>query len=170
MRITTTVNKTATTLPPLSSQSAVDDLDELVDEAVENGASLITPGDPVPEEGAFAQPRILTGITRDNPVHDKEFFGPVALFYSAADEDDAVRIANDSTFGLGGSVFTGDPAHGAEVARRIETGMVFVNHPAWTRPDLPFGGTKRSGYGQELSAAGIQEFVNKKLINVVPTD
>lgn len=158
-----------TTLPPLSSQSAADDLDELVREAVEHGASAITPGDPVPEEGAFVQPRILTGVTEDNPAYDKEFFGPVALFFRAGDEDDAVRIANDSTFGLGGSVFTRDTAHGVAVARRIETGMVFVNHPTWTRPDLPFGGTKRSGYGQELSAAGIQEFVNKKLINVMPT-
>lgn len=158
-----------TTLPPLSSQSAADDLDALVDEAVDHGALMMTPGDPVPEEGAFVQPRILTGVTRDNPVYDKEFFGPVALFFRAADEDEAVRIANDSSFGLGGSVFTEDTAHGVEVARRIETGMVFVNHPTWTRPDLPFGGTKRSGYGQELSAAGIQEFVNKKLINVMPT-
>lgn len=108
-------------------------------------------------------------MSRDNPVYDKEFFGPVALFFRAADEDEAVRIANDSSFGLGGSVFTQDTAHGAEVARRIETGMVFVNHPAWTKPNLPFGGTKRSGYGQELSEAGIQEFVNKKLINVMPT-
>ncbi|GAB3474885.1 NAD-dependent succinate-semialdehyde dehydrogenase [Nocardiopsis coralliicola] len=157
-----------TTLPPLSSQSAADDLEELVSEAVEHGATVTTPGDPVPEQGAFAQPRILTGITRDNPVYDKEFFGPVALFFRARDEDDAVRIANDSTFGLGGSVFTEDEDRGVDVARRIETGMVFVNHPAWTRPDLPFGGTKRSGYGEELSAAGIQEFVNKKLITVMP--
>ncbi|WP_017604406.1 NAD-dependent succinate-semialdehyde dehydrogenase [Nocardiopsis alkaliphila] len=158
-----------TSLPPLSSQSAADDLDALVEEAIEHGASVITPGEPVPEEGAFVQPRILTKVSRDNPVYDKEFFGPVALFFRAADEDEAVRIANDSSFGLGGSVFTQDTAHGAEVARRIETGMVFVNHPAWTKPNLPFGGTKRSGYGQELSEAGIQEFVNKKLINVMPT-
>lgn len=158
-----------TSLPPLSSQGAADDLDALVEEAIEHGATVITPGEPVPEEGAFVQPRILTKVSRDNPVYDKEFFGPVALFFRAADEDEAVRIANDSSFGLGGSVFTQDTAHGAEVARRIETGMVFVNHPAWTKPNLPFGGTKRSGYGQELSEAGIQEFVNKKLINVMPT-
>ena len=158
-----------TTLPPLSSQGAADQLDALVDEAVENGASVTTPGDPVPEEGAFVQPRILTGVTKDNPVHDKEFFGPVALFYRVRDEEEAVQIANDSSFGLGGSVFTEDTDHGMDVARRIETGMVFVNHPTWTRPDLPFGGTKRSGYGHELSAAGIQEFVNKKLIKVMPT-
>ena len=73
-------------------------------------------------------------------------------------------------FGLGGSVFTNDTAHGVEVARRIETGMVFVNHPTWTKADLPFGGCKSSGYGHELSASGIHEFVNKKLINVVPID
>jgi succinate-semialdehyde dehydrogenase/glutarate-semialdehyde dehydrogenase len=81
-----------------------------------------------------------------------------------------VRLANDSHFGLGGSVFTQDPERGVEVAKRMETGMVFINHPTWTKPDLPFGGVKLSGYGHELSSIGIQEFVNKKLINVVPID
>jgi succinate-semialdehyde dehydrogenase/glutarate-semialdehyde dehydrogenase len=94
----------------------------------------------------------------------------VALFFRASSEDDAVRLANDSRFGLGGSVFTQDVERGVEVAERIETGMVFINHPTWTKPDLPFGGINLSGYGHELSGAGIQEFVNKKLINVVPID
>jgi succinate-semialdehyde dehydrogenase/glutarate-semialdehyde dehydrogenase len=86
------------------------------------------------------------------------------------DEDAAVALANDSEFGLGGSVFTKDEARGVGVAKRIKTGMVFVNHPTWTSPELPFGGVKKSGYGRELSALGIEEFVNKKLINVVDID
>ena len=86
------------------------------------------------------------------------------------DEDAAVALANDSDFGLGGSVFTRDEARGRRVAARIDTGMVFVNHPTWTAADLPFGGVKNSGYGRELSSMGIQEFVNKKLVRVAPID
>jgi succinate-semialdehyde dehydrogenase/glutarate-semialdehyde dehydrogenase len=92
------------------------------------------------------------------------------MIFCAKDEDDAVRIANDSPFGLGGSVFTADAQHGAEVAKRISAGMVFVNHPTSCKPDLPFGGVKRSGYGRELIGLGIKEFVNHKLINIVDID
>ncbi|HZC27076.1 MAG TPA: aldehyde dehydrogenase family protein, partial [Actinopolymorphaceae bacterium] len=84
------------------------------------------------------------------------------------EEDEAVAIANDTSYGLGGSVFTSDLEHGKEIAERIDTGMVFVNRPTWTPPELPFGGVKKSGYGRELSWLGIQEFVNKKLIDIVP--
>ena len=98
----------------------------------------------------------------------EEFFGPVALFFPVANEDEAVALANDSRYGLGGSVFTADIERGKRVAARMETGMVFINHPTWTAPDLPFGGIKNSGYGRELSSPGIQEFVNKKLVCVVP--
>ena len=160
----------ATTLPPMSSQGAADELHEKIKAAVEAGATAIPLGEPVPTTGAFVQPTILTDLTPDNPAYYQEFFGPVALFFRATSEDDAVRLANDSHFGLGGSVFTEDIDRGVEVAKRIETGMVFVNHPTWTKPDLPFGGVKLSGYGHELSSLGIQEFVNKKLINVVPID
>ena len=160
----------ATTLPPMSSQGAADELNEKMKAAVEAGATAIPLGEPVPTTGAFVQPTILTDLTPDNPAYYQEFFGPVALFFRATSEDDAVRLANDSHFGLGGSVFTQDVERGVEVAKRIETGMVFINHPTWTKPDLPFGGVKLSGYGHELSNIGIQEFVNKKLINVVPID
>ncbi|MEE6136527.1 NAD-dependent succinate-semialdehyde dehydrogenase [Mycobacterium sp. 050128] len=159
-----------TTLPPMSSQGAADELHDKIEAAVDAGATAITLGEPVPTTGAFVQPTILTDLTPDNPAYYQEFFGPVALFFRATSEDDAVRIANDSNFGLGGSVFTQDAERGVEVAKRIETGMVFVNHPTWTKPDLPFGGIKLSGYGHELSTIGIGEFVNKKLINVVPID
>jgi succinate-semialdehyde dehydrogenase/glutarate-semialdehyde dehydrogenase len=159
-----------TTLPPMSSQSAADQLNSQVKLAIQHGATAIPVGTPVPKQGAFMQPTILTGVTEDNPVYQQELFGPVATFFRARDEDDAVRIANDSRFGLGGSVFTQNVKHGVEVAKRIDTGMVFINHPTWTKADLPFGGVKKSGYGHELSSLGIQEFVNKKLINVVPID
>ena len=96
----------------------------------------------------------------------QEFVGPVALFFPVSVEDAAVALANDSPFGLGGSVFTQDIERGKRVARRIDTGMVFINSGASSSPELPFGGVKNSGYGRELSGAGIQEFVNKKLIRV----
>ena len=92
----------------------------------------------------------------------------MALFFRVANEEEAIALANDSKFGLGGSVFTADTERGKRVASRIETGMVFVNHPTWTAPELPFGGVKHSGCGRELSSLGIQEFVNKKLVCVVP--
>ncbi|MGA5598543.1 NAD-dependent succinate-semialdehyde dehydrogenase [Streptomyces cellulosae] len=159
-----------TTLPPMSSQSAADKLNAQIEEAVAAGATAIPLGAPVPATGAFVRPTILTDVTPDNPVYRQELFGPVALFFRAKDEEEAIRVANDSPYGLGGSVFTQDSEHGAEVAQRIDTGMVFVNHPTWTKADLPFGGVKMSGYGHELGPMGIQEFVNKKLINVVPID
>ena len=112
------------------------------------------------------QPTILTDIDKSNPAYHEEFFGPVALFFKVADEDAAVALANDSPFGLGGSVFTQDIERGKRVARKIDTGMVFINSGAVSSPELPFGGVKNSGYGRELSSAGIQEFVNKKLIRV----
>lgn len=160
----------STTLPPMSSQSAVDNLRSQAKIAQDCGAHVTEVGESVPSTGAFMQPTVITGITRDNPAYDEEFFGPVALIFRALDEEDAVRIANDSSYGLGGSIFTSDIEHGRSLAARIDTGMVFVNHPTWTRADLPFGGIKNSGYGHELSHFGITEFVNKKLINVVPID
>ena len=117
-------------------------------------------------QGNFMQPTILTDVAEDNPMFSEEFFGPVALFFRVPDEAAAVALANNSPFGLGGSVFTQDAERGRRVARRIDTGMVFVNSAAVSMPDLPFGGVKNSGYGRELSAAGIHEFVNKKLIRV----
>lgn len=159
-----------TTLAPLSSQAAADDLKEKIRQAVKHGAKATEVGPRVPNQGAFVQPTILTNVAEDNPARYWEFFGPVSMLFRAKDEDDAVRIANDSPFGLGGSVFTSDPKHGEEVAKRISTGMVFVNHPTMVKADLPFGGVRRSGYGRELLGLGIKEFVNHKLIDVVDID
>ena len=154
----------ATTLAPLSSDGALSLLLNQVREAVAHGARVFTGGERFGRTGAYMQPTILTSVTPENPAYRQEFFGPVALFFTARDEDEAIAIANDSPFGLGGSVYTSDIEHGKELASRIETGMVFINYPSVSAPDLPFGGIKRSGYGRELSNLGIEEFVNKKLI------
>jgi len=155
-----------TTLAPLSSIGALEKLLGQVAQAVEHGAKIIMGGKRMDHAGAFMQPTILTNISPQNSAYSEEFFGPVALFFRVADEDAAVALANDSPFGLGGSVFTQDIARGKRVASRMDTGMVFINAPASSSPELPFGGVKNSGYGRELSSAGIQEFVNKKLIRV----
>ena len=160
----------ATTLGPLSTESALLNLLEQVQRAIANGATLVMGGSRVDRPGSFMQPTILTNISKENPAFREEFFGPVALFFRVKDEDEAVALANDTDFGLGGCVFTQDVARGKRVASRVDTGMMFVNHPTWTTPDLPFGGIKSSGYGRELSGAGIQEFVNKKLVRVASID
>jgi len=154
----------ATTLAPLSTESALVKLLEQVEQAVEAGATLVTGGQRIDRPGAYMQPTILIDIKPDNPAFREEFFGPVALMFRVNDEDEAVALANDSDYGLGGSIFTRDVARGQRLASRIATGMVFINHPTWTASDLPFGGIKNSGYGRELSRLGIQEFVNKKLV------
>lgn len=160
----------ATTLGPLSTEAALVQLLDQVQRAVAKGATLVMGGKRIERPGSFMQPTILTNIQPGNPAFREEFFGPVALFFRVRNEDEAVALANDSEFGLGGSVFTKDVARGKRVASRIDTGMVFVNHPTWTTPDLPFGGVKNSGYGRELSSMGIQEFVNKKLVRVDSID
>ena len=160
----------ATTLGPLSTEAALVQLLGQVEGAVANGATLVMGGKRIDRPGSFMQATILANIKPDNPAFREEFFGPVALFFRVKNEDEAVALANDSDFGLGGSVFTKDVARGKRLASRVDTGMMFVNHPTWTRPDLPFGGIKDSGYGRELSSMGIQEFVNKKLVCVEAID
>ncbi|SNS72110.1 succinate-semialdehyde dehydrogenase / glutarate-semialdehyde dehydrogenase [Granulicella rosea] len=160
----------STTLGPLCSEAALLNLLDQVKRSTAAGARLVLGGGRVDRQGAFMQPSILTGIQKGTPAYDEEFFGPVALFFRVKNEDEAIELANDSKYGLGGSVFTADIERGKRVAARIDTGMVFVNHPTWTAPELPFGGIKNSGYGRELSSLGIQEFVNKKLVCVIPID
>ena len=160
----------STTLAPLSSAAALTKLLGQLDLAVAAGAAIVMGGRRVDVSGAFMQPTILSGITPDNPAYVDEFFGPVALFFRVDNEEDAIALANATPFGLGGSIFTSDVARGREMASRLDTGMVFINHPTWTAPDLPFGGILNSGYGRELSALGIQEFVNKKLVRIASLD
>ncbi|MFT8948512.1 MAG: NAD-dependent succinate-semialdehyde dehydrogenase [Acetobacter aceti] len=160
----------ATTLAPLSSQKAADDLKKQVEGAVAAGAKAEEIPLEMPNQGAFFRPVILTNLKDDNPAMREEFFGPVTLLFRVKDEAEAIRVANDSPYGLGGSVFTKDEARGERVAEQIETGMVYINHPTMVKADLPFGGVLRSGFGRELIDLGIKEFVNHKLIDVVDID
>lgn len=159
-----------TTLGPLSTETALVDLLKLVDGAVSNGARLVMGGKRIDRPGSFMQPTILTDVAPENPAFRQEFFGPVALFFRVKDEDAAIALANDSDFGLGGSVFTKDVARGERVAHRVETGMMFINNIDWSDAELPFGGIKNSGYGRELGDSGIQAFVNKKLVRIASMD
>ena len=153
-----------TTLGPLSTEAALVQLVAQVDAAVKGGATLLLGGKRIDRPGWFMQPTILTDIAPGNPAFRDEFFGPVASFFRVGSEDEAIALANDSDFGLGGSVWTRDEARGLRVASRIDAGMVFVNNIDWADAQLPFGGIKHSGYGRELGSVGIQEFVNKKLV------
>ena len=159
-----------TTLGPLSTESALLDLLKQIDVAVKHGARVLIGGKRVDRAGSFMQPTILTDVKPDNPAFRDEFFGPVAMFFRVKDEEAAIALANDSDFGLGGSVFTRDLARGKRVASRIDTGMMFINNISWSDAELPFGGIKNSGYGRELGDMGIQEFVNKKLVRYVAAE
>lgn len=156
-----------TTQGPLSTEQALLDLLEQVDVAVSYGAKLLLGGKRIDCPGAFMQPTILTGVLPGNPAFRGEFFGPVAMFFRVKDEAAAVALANDSDFGLGGSVFTRSAERGKRVASRVETGMLFVNNISWSDAELPFGGIKDSGYVRELGDMGIQQFVNKKLVRTL---
>lgn len=157
---------TATELGPLSSEEAAVHLADQVKRSVDEGATVLLGGKRADREGAFMEPTILTNLKPGIAAYHEELFGPVASFYVVKDEQAAIDLANDSDFGLGASVFTQDIERGKKIADQIDVGMVFINHPTWTQADLPFGGTKRSGFGRELSELGIHEFVNKKLIRV----
>ncbi len=154
----------ATKLGPLSSKKALEDLEEQVEKSVKAGAKLITGGKRFDMQGYFMQPTILTEIPKDAVAYSEELFGPVASIYRVHSEDEAVALANATRFGLGGAIFTADEQRGQKLAEKIHTGMVFINHPTGSQPDLPFGGTNQSGYGRELSSLGIDEFLNKKLV------
>jgi succinate-semialdehyde dehydrogenase/glutarate-semialdehyde dehydrogenase len=149
---------------PLSSLLAADRLDDQVKKAVAAGASLTTNGE---RNGAFYPTGVLTGVSEDSEAFHQELFGPVAMVFRAKDEADAVRIANDTPYGLGSYVFTDDAEQAARVADQIDAGMVFVNGVGAEGVEMPFGGVKRSGFGRELGRFGIEEFVNKKLIRTV---
>src|SRR5215212_9415470 len=152
-----------TEIGPLSSSTATERLDDQVRRAVQGGAKLVAGGD---RDGNFFSTTVLTDIGPDNDARYEEFFGPVASVYRVGSEEEAVALANDTTYGLGSYVMTTDPDQALRVADRIEAGMVFVNLVGADGAELPFGGVKRSGFGRELGRYGIDEFVNKKLIRV----
>jgi succinate-semialdehyde dehydrogenase/glutarate-semialdehyde dehydrogenase len=144
-----------------------DELHEQVRKTVAAGARVLLGGDLPSGPGAFYPPTVLTDVRPGMPAHDEELFGPVAAVIAAKDEADAVRLANDSVFGLGAAVFTRDAARGERIAEHdLEAGSCFVNSSVKSDPRLPFGGIKESGYGRELSSFGIREFVNIKTVYV----
>lgn len=153
-------------LGPMSSEEAAVHIIDQIRKSVDAGATILLGGTRSNRPGAFVEATILTDLTPEIPAYYEEIFGPVASFYRVKNEEEAIALANDSPYGLGCSIFTKDTARAERIADQIDSGMVFINHPTWTQADLPFGGTKNSGYGRELSESGIHEFVNKKLIRV----
>lgn len=146
---------------PLSSRDAAETLDEQVKKAVAEGATLHTGGE-LEEGSAYFTPAVVTGIPVGSESYYEEFFGPVAEIYSVSNEEEAIALANDSEYGLGGAVFSTDEDRARKVANRIETGMIHVNIPQARGAELPFGGVKNSGFGRELGTLGIDEFVNRQ--------
>lgn len=153
-----------TTLAPMARTDLRDELHQQVIDSIAAGAVAITGCEPIAGEGVFYQASIIDHIEPGMRAYGEELFGPVAIVIRARDEQDAIRIANDSPFGLGGSVWTRDSARGERVALQIESGATFVNGLVKSDPRLPFGGVKNSGYGRELSRHGMMEFVNVKTI------
>jgi succinate-semialdehyde dehydrogenase/glutarate-semialdehyde dehydrogenase len=160
----------ATSYGPLSSEAAAAGLMAQVQDAVDKGATVRTGGRRPEGPGAFVEPTVLTDVTPEMRAFREELFGPVAVVYKVGDVEEAVTLANDTPFGLGGAVFHTDPAVALDVANRLDTGMVWINEAEGGGPELPFGGTKRSGVGRELGPYGIDEFVNRKLIHVPAGD
>ncbi|MCU4802471.1 NAD-dependent succinate-semialdehyde dehydrogenase [Halobacteria archaeon HArc-gm2] len=153
-----------TDVGPQARGDLLDELHDQVQTSVDAGATLRTGGEPLDREGHFYPPTVLTDVPDGCPAADEELFGPVAAVFVVSDEEEAVRVANDTNFGLGASVWTADPARGEALAPRIESGNVFVNQFTKSDPRVPFGGTKDSGYGTELSHHGIREFTTKKTV------
>ena len=151
---------------PLSSANALANLDAYVRRAVEAGARVLTGGRPLEGRGYFYPPTVLTDIPKDSPAYREELFGPVASLFRVDDIDQAIRLANDTRFGLGASVWTNEPAERERLIDEIESGMVFVNGMVASDPRIPFGGIKHSGHGRELGAHGIREFTNIKTVCV----
>jgi succinate-semialdehyde dehydrogenase/glutarate-semialdehyde dehydrogenase len=154
----------ATDVGPLANEAQVKTLADQVGRSVNGGARLLTGGHPLDRPGYYFAPGVLSGITQDSPAYEEEIFGPIALVFRARDIEEAIRIANDSPFGLGASAWTQNQRERDRFILELEAGMVFINAMVASDPRLPFGGVKRSGYGRELSHYGIREFVNIKTV------
>lgn len=153
-----------TDVGPLATADAVSSLHEDVQKSVHAGARILTGGKPAPGKGNYYLPTVLTDVPKDSPAYKEEFFGPVASLFRVRNIDEAIRIANDTRFGLGASAWTNDPVEQQKFIDELEAGMVFLNQMVASDPRVPFGGVKRSGYGRELSVYGIREFTNVKTV------
>src|SRR5215208_5814466 len=153
-----------TDMGPLATPQILEDVDSQVRKSVEAGARVLTGGKPMDGPGNFYPPTVVTDIPEESPAYREEIFGPVASLFRARDIDDAIRIANDTSFGLGSSAWTSVEQEQERFVNEIEAGMVYVNRMTESTPEIPFGGVKNSGYGRELSHYGIQEFTNIKTV------
>ena len=158
----------STSLAPLSSERAAQDLHAQIQDAIDKGATVVAGGKRPEHPGAFVEATILTDVTPEMRAFREELFGPAAVVYKVKDADEAVALANDSDFGLGATVMSSDLDRARAVAERLEAGMVWINQPTGSSPELPFGGVKRSGYGRELSELAVFEFANRRLVRTVP--
>ncbi|MBN2425670.1 MAG: NAD-dependent succinate-semialdehyde dehydrogenase [Calditrichaceae bacterium] len=154
----------STDIGPLARPEFVAEIDWQIKQSVKMGARLLCGGSKIDGDGSFYQATVLSDVRAGMPVYREETFGPVSVIIPVKNEEEAIAVANDSEFGLGGSLWTRDIKHGEEIARRIESGSVFINGMTKSDPRLPFGGIKKSGYGRELSHYGLKEFVNIKTI------
>ena len=159
----------STDVGPLVSESSLKELDDQVQRLVQAGGKILTGGKRLERQGYYYAPTVIVDVPVDAPIAKEELFGPVAVLFRARDADDAIRIANATTFGLGSSVWTNDAIEREKFINGIEAGAVFVNGMVKSDPRLPFGGVKASGYGRELSSFGIREFVNIKSVWIGPT-
>jgi succinate-semialdehyde dehydrogenase/glutarate-semialdehyde dehydrogenase len=159
----------STVLGPLVSETALNGLLKQIEAAKAAGGRIVFGGHRVDRPGFFLEPTIITDISEDNPLYREEAFGPVLSFYVVDTEEEAIKLANATPYGLGGYVFDADIENAKRIASRIESGMVYINSCYADSPGLPFGGIKNSGFGRELSELGISEFINRKLIRVAPS-
>ena len=153
-------------LGPLSSAAARDGLAAQVQDAIDKGATVLAGGKQVEGPGAFYEPTILAGVTEQMRAFSEELFGPVAVLYKVHGENEAVELANNTDYGLGASIHTQDLERAERIAARLSSGMVAINEPSASSPELPFGGVKRSGIGRELGKYGMDEFINRKLVKI----
>lgn len=149
---------------PLARRDLAETVQKQVDDSVSQGAQILLAGGRPDKESPYFHPMMLTNIKPGMPAHDEEIFGPVACIFVVKDADEAIRLANDSRYGLGGSIWSGNVKKAQRLARQVEAGAVFINGIVQSHPALPFGGIKKSGYGRELSYVGIREFVNQKTV------
>lgn len=157
-------NDNATDYGPMAREELAEGLLRQVRETVAQGGKVLLGGNRPDRAGAFFNATVLTDVPKDSPAYAQELFGPVASVFAVGDEDEAVQLANDSPYGLGGSVWTRDVKKGKALAQRVESGAVYVNQMVASHPAVPFGGVKQSGYGRELAHLGIREFVNQKTV------